>query len=255
MSPRFRLALFLLGAAGLAALLVVGFVGMPHFGTAFHPYRDRAVAAAIGHVTANTVGSVTFDVRGTDTLGEEIILFASVLGASVLLRPQADETRDKAGSRGRAEDAPEQAATVVVGWLLLPVAMLVGLYLLAHGHVSPGGGFQGGVTMATALHLLYLAGSYPALERIRPQPLFELTEAAGALGYAVLGASVLLTGAAFLDNVLAGGTLASLVSGGTVPVLNFAVGVEVGSAFVLLIAQFLEQALVIRREQEEGQHQ
>ncbi|GAA3356309.1 hypothetical protein GCM10017744_022360 [Streptomyces antimycoticus] len=129
--------------------------------------------------------------------------------------------------------------------LMLPLALLVGLYVIAHGQVSPGGGFQGGVVAATALHLLYIAADYRALERVRPLTLYEIGEAAGEVAYVITGLAAVLAGSAFLANVLPFGTFATLSSGGTVPVLNAAVGLEVVSGVVVLLARFLDQAVEI----------
>lgn len=242
MSRRARLVVFALGALGVGWLLVAGFLGLPGFGAASHPYGDRAVAASLAHRTANTVASVTFDQRGTDTLGEEFILFAAALGAAVLLRRLRDEDE---GSDARYGPEDVFDAVRLTGYLLLPVVLLVAAYVVAHGHVSPGGGFQGGVVLATGVHLLYLAGDYPALERLRPLPVFDVGEAIGAGAFVVVGIAATLTGAAFLANVLPLGTLVGLGSAGTLPLLNVATGLEVGSGVVLVLARFLEQALVI----------
>ncbi|MCQ0011515.1 MnhB domain-containing protein [Actinomadura madurae] len=119
----------------------------------------------------------------------------------------------------------------IVGYLLLPLTLLTGVYVVAHGHQSPGGGFQGGVVLGTAVHLLYLAGDYPALRRLRPPPVFEAAEAAAAAAFVVL--------------VLAA---AGAAATGRVPALNTAVGVEVGCALVLLLGKFFDQALLVREQ-------
>ncbi|QKV91525.1 sodium:proton antiporter [Streptomyces sp. NA02950] len=239
MSARGRLGLFLVGAAAFAALFTAACFGLPSFGAEHHPYGERAVRAALGHHTANAIASVNFDLRAFDTLGEESILFAAVLGAVVLLRQTADERR--------TPPAPAAVHPPVrrFALLTLPVALLIGLYVIAHGQISPGGGFQGGVVAATALHLLYLAADYRALERIRPLALYEIGEAAGEFAYVVTGFAAVLAGSAFLANVLPLGTFATLSSGGTVIVLNAAVGVEVASGVVVLLARFLDQAVEI----------
>ena len=87
MSERARVSLFLVPAVGLVVLLVTAFTGLPHFGHYPGPYGDiiNAVAAPQRHATS-AVTPVVFDYRGFDTLGEEFILFAAVMGVSVLLR-------------------------------------------------------------------------------------------------------------------------------------------------------------------------
>jgi len=187
------------------------------------------------------VSSLNFDQRALDTLGEETILPGSVVGAASLLRTSRDE-RERLGDReGRTLEA-----TKLLGYLLLPLTLVAGLDVVAHGHLTPGGGFQGGVVLATGIHLLYVAGSYRALRRLRPLSWYQLSEAFAAGAFVVLGLIGLLLAGAFLLNVLPYGTYGDLFSSGTVLMLNVAVGAEVASGVVVLLAQFLGQALSVR---------
>ncbi|MFF4014555.1 MnhB domain-containing protein [Streptomyces sp. NPDC001843] len=243
MTPRARLWLLAVGGAGLAALLVAACLDLPSFGGRRHPYGERAVHAALARHTANTIASVNFDQRAYDTLGEMTILFAAVLGCVILLRQTRDEHR--------ARPEPAEVALPVRRYALvvLPVALLTGLYVIAHGQLSPGGGFQGGVVAATALHLLYLGADYRALERVRPVALFEVGDSLAASAYLVLGIAGLLAGTAFLANTLLPyGTFNTLSSGGIIPLLNAAIGMEVACAVVVLLANFLDQAVEIEGE-------
>lgn len=244
MSRRQRLAVLAVGGAGLAVLLVLACLDLPSFGGRWHPYGERAVRAALARHTANTIASVNFDLRAYDTLGEMSILFAAVLGCVVLLRQARDEHRDP------PEPAEVAAPVRRYALIVLPVALVVGIYVIAHGQLSPGGGFQGGVVAATALHLLYLGADYRALERVRPIGVFEVLDAVAACAYVVVGLAGLLAGSAFLANTLLPyGTFNTLSSGGTVPLLNAAIGMEVAGAVVVLLARFLEQAVEIEEEQ------
>ncbi|WP_328350334.1 sodium:proton antiporter [Streptomyces sp. NBC_00457] len=242
MSPRTRLWLVLAAGAGLAVLLVAACLDLPRFGGDRHPYGDRAVREALARNAANTVSSVNFDQRAFDTLGEMSILFAAVLGCVVLLRQTRDEHR--------ARPEPAEVALPVRRYALvvLPVALLTGLYVIVHGQLTPGGGFQGGVVAATALHLLYLGADYRALERVRPVGLYEVGDALAVSAYVVTGLAVLIGGTAFLANTLPYGTFNTLSSGGTVPLLNAAIGMEVACAVVVLLARFLDQAVEIEEE-------
>jgi multicomponent Na+:H+ antiporter subunit B len=237
---RVRLVVFLAGAVGVAGLLSAAFTRIHPFGGNIHLYRTLAVYAAVAHHTANVVSSVNFDQRGLDTLGEETILLASVIGATVLLRPSREESEQRPRRTGRTLDA-----TRLLGYLLLPVTLLVGFDVITHGHVTPGGGFQGGVVLATGLHLLYLSGSYPALDRLRPLELYDLGEALGAGAFGMVGLAGIVVAGSFLANIIPTGTFGQLLSGGVVPVLNGAVGVEVACGVVVLLAQFFEQAIIL----------
>jgi multicomponent Na+:H+ antiporter subunit B len=246
--PAVRGAVFWFGAAGFAALLLRAVGRLPAFGADLHPYGDRAVAASLGlRRTANTISSINFDQRGFDTLGEESILFAAVLGVVVLLRRTGDEHR----IRPRRQDV--LPSTRLFGVVMLPLVALGGLYIVGHGQLSPGGGFQGGVILATALHVVYVAADYSALRRLRPLAVFEIADSVGAIAFAVLGFAGLLAGSAYLADVLALGTFNHLVSGGTVPLFNAAVGIEVGAGVIVVLARFLDQVLAIRPGASEGE--
>ena len=94
MSPRTRAALLVVGLAGLGSLLVVALLLAPASGRDAHPYGEAAIQnSVVQRHTPNVVSSINFDQRGFDTLGEEFLLFASVLGAVILLRPSPGDRR------------------------------------------------------------------------------------------------------------------------------------------------------------------
>lgn len=243
-----RLLLFVGAAVCFGVMFGLAAIDMPHFGNSFHPYRDHAVSAAVAHGTANVVTSITFDQRAVDTLGEETILLASVVGAAALLRPTKEEQEDAEGP----EAGRVLASTRLLGYLMLPITVLVGIDLVAHGHVSPGGGFQGGVVLATAMHLLYVAGTYRALEGIRPVRPYEIAEAIGAGAFASLGLAGMAVSGSFLANFLPKGTFGSLLSGGSIQLVDAAVGIAVTASVMVLLSHFLHQALVIRGSEGTG---
>ena len=243
MSHRVRLGVFVCAAAGVAALVLLAVVRMPGFASTFHPYRDHAIPAAVAHATSNVVSSVNFDLRGLDTLAEESILLASVVAVATLLRKADDEEWRTRREVGRVIDS-----TLLAGWILIPVTLVIGFDVISHGHLTPGGGFQGGVVVGTGVHLLYVAGRYTMLRKVRPLPAFEWGEAIGTAAFACVGISAVLVAGAFLQNVIPQGQFGSLFSAGTVPLLNGAVGVEVASGVVVLISTFLDQAIGLRRK-------
>lgn len=250
-----RRALLLAGAAGIAALLAWGMRGLPAFGSYPGPYGFvlNQVTVAERHAT-DVVSAVNFDYRAFDTLGEEFILFASVAGASLLLRREEDEEE---GEGGEAEDRetgrappPTSDAVRVLGVALVPLTVAFGLYMISHGAVSPGGGFQGGVILATAPLAVYLAAEARTFERIAPKLLLEIAEAAGAAGYVLLGLVGLAAGVAFLGNVLPLGHAGEVNGAGNIQALNLIVGFEVAAGFVLLLSAFIEEALRRRLRRE-----
>ena len=233
MSRSARLWLFAPSAAGLAALLLWGVAGLPDFGHYVGPYGYvlNAVAPHERHVT-NVVTATVFDYRGFDTLGEEFILFSAAMGVALLLR----DAREGRPGRGVGSDAVR-----LVGIGLVPVLLVIGLYVVAHGFLTPGGGFQGGVVLAAAFALVWLAGKYHAFRRLTPTPAVDLAKGSGAGGYVVVGLAALLLGHAFLRNLGPLGTTGTLASGGSMILLNLATALEVAAAFVLIFTEFVEE--------------
>jgi multicomponent Na+:H+ antiporter subunit B len=240
MSRRFRLGLFAVSAAGLAALMLWGAAGLPEFGHYRGPYGYvlNAVAPGERHAT-NVVTATVFDYRGFDTLGEEFILFAAALGVALLLR----EARGKGERSGIVEPSD---AVRLVGLAFAPLLLVLALAVIAHGTITPGGGFQGGVLVAGAFALVWLAGEYGALRRLAPTPAVDFAKGAGAGGYAVIGIVSLLLGTAYLHNFGPLGTTGTLASGGTIAMLNFASALEVAAAFLLIFSEFLQELEVTR---------
>jgi multicomponent Na+:H+ antiporter subunit B len=247
-SRRARTRLFGAAALVVGSGLVWAFAGLPRSGhyNGVYGLSMQHVALAQRHAT-DLVSSVTFDYRGFDTLGEEFILFVSATGCAVLLRAQRDEhSVEQASERAeaRAEEVSRPLRALGAG-LVAPVLVLGG-YVVAHGHLSPGGGFQGGVILAAAMALVFIAGQLLALNRARPMALVELGEAIGGTGYALIAIGGLIFGVAALHNFLPLGKPGDLLSGGMIPLLNVAVGLEVAGAFTLVVSEFLDQALLRR---------
>jgi multicomponent Na+:H+ antiporter subunit B len=245
-TPAVRRLVAVAGLALLGVLLVYAVTGLPDFGHPRGPYATAAVKLSLHERhAANTVNGVTFDLRGIDTLGEELILFAAAVGSTLLMRAQraegrAAEAADEAESaRGRVPDSLRALGAALVG-----PTLVLGGYVVVHGHLTPGGGFQGGVILAAALLLVYVAGQVLALQRVRPVELVELSEAAGAAAFVLIALAGLVFGVAVMANFLPYGTLNSLLSAGTIPLLSVAVGVEVTGAIALILTEFLDQALL-----------
>ncbi|MBS1868741.1 MAG: sodium:proton antiporter [Actinobacteria bacterium] len=243
MRVRRRSAIALLALAALAAAVAWAATELTPFGTPSGP--ADAVVRTLVHErhAANTVNGVTYDLRGLDTLGEELILFVAALGSAVLLRHGRGERdageRAEARPSGRTADALRAAGAALVGPLVV-----LGVYVVVHGHLSPGGGFQGGVILAAGLLLVYAAGQVAMLERVEPRALVEVAEASGALAFALVAIGGLVFAGAALANFLPFGTTGNLLSAGTIPVLSVAVGVEVTGAVALILTELLDQTLL-----------
>lgn len=250
MSRRVRLALFLVAGAGLGAVLLIGMNGLPRFGhlhAAYGLLLDR-IEPHLRRAT-DIVTGLNFDIRAFDTLGEEFILFASVTGVAMLLRQlrEEDETVDR--SRGIEDHrfAGASPSLRLTGLVLIPLLVALGVYIVLHGVLTPGGGFQGGVVLAAGPLAILLAGRYLALKRVAPEWALESVDSLGAVAYTLIGVGGLIFAGVFMQNFLPLGNPGKLLSGGMMPLNSIAVGLEVTGAFLLTWTEFLDQDLLSGR--------
>ncbi len=130
--------------------------------------------------------------------------------------------------------------------ILVPLIFIFGLYVIMHGHITPGGGFQGGAVFASGVALIIVAfGSASVQKRLKEHHLSVL-ESAGALIFIGLAFGGLAT--IFFYNFLAGSTIfghippsgsnpGDLWTGGVIPLMNIGVGLKVlgGLSAILLV--------------------
>jgi multicomponent Na+:H+ antiporter subunit B len=249
MSRNVRLMVFVVGAAGVAALLVWAFSGLPDFGVYAGRYgRIVAQLAQPDRASTNAVTFTAFDVRAADTMVEEFIVFAAAIAAVALLRHQRDEPKgaEQTDELLRPQTSP---ALRVMGAALAGPTVVIALNLVAHGNLTPGGGFQGGVVLAATAVVMVAAGARIRLPPDKPPLVGEMMHGAGAAGFVLLGLGGLIFSGAFLSTTFAGhGTTGALLSGGAIPLLNVATGFEVAGAVIVILAEFLEQEMLAQEE-------
>jgi multicomponent Na+:H+ antiporter subunit B len=238
-SRRVRVAVFLPALGVFGGLLAWAVAGIPDFGD-FHGRYGlllNRVVVPERHMS-NVVTALVFDYRGFDTMGEEFILFAAVLGVVLLLRAKARDRQPAAGDEARVA-LVRSTAVLAVG-----ICVLVGLWIVAFGFVTPGGGFQGGVAIASGAFLLYVATGYRNWRRFARSEMLDPLEALGAGGYVIVGLAALISGMPFLTNLLDPGATGTLESGGSAMFVNWAVALEVSAANLVLFTEFLEEYIV-----------
>lgn len=221
---RFASALFLVGLVALIAAIF----RHPEFGTAPMLAGQAINAVSPGEVGAgNIVTSVVLAYRGFDTLLELTILFTAAAAVGLVLgRP------DPAGAREKDAGFILQAGAD----LLFPLLLVVGLYIILHGHLTPGGGFQGGVIVACAFFVPMLARPGTPLDHRA----VALIEGLAGTAFILIGLAAFFGGHAFLTPLLGKGKLSALFSAGTLPLLYLAVGLKVGAELAGLLARMAE---------------
>ncbi len=243
MTGRARYVLMILAALILAPAAFRLAASMPTFGAHPLPYGDAIndVAPKERKVT-NTVTAVNFDYRGFDTLGEEFMLLAAVTGTVVLLRGSRGEDVTRKPGMVEGRSIPRRTdATVLVSRVLAPLILLFGLYVCIHATTTPGGGFQGGVIVATSLLMAYVGETYPGWRRIVRSQALDWSEAGGAFLFAAMGFAPLFLGLPFMSNILPLGEMKSAWSGGSMFVDNIGVAFAVTGSFTLVFLEFMEE--------------
>ena len=123
---------------------------------------------------------------------------------------------------------------------ILPIGIVYMFYIILHGHLSPGGGFQGGVLMVALIALVYLGHGYRVTMDAFSYHILHTSEGLASIFYVALGLLGVAMGAQFAQNVLyTHGAIGDLYSSGTIFWMNVTVGIKVltgvGSIALLMI--------------------
>ncbi len=126
----------------------------------------------------------------------------------------------------------------IASWVKVLI-FLFGIYIVLFGHLTPGGGFAGGVILASSYVLLMLAFGRECVEENLPLPVASKLDCLGALFFALIAILGLAFGGIFFVNFLyqkyLPGKPLELISAGTIPFSNIAIGLKVGASLFLII--------------------
>jgi len=178
---------------------------------------------------ANIVTAIVADYRSFDTLGEITVLFVSSLGVAMLLAtPRAKRMK---------LDFHPNFMLRVGSRALFGIILMTGVYIIIHGHLTPGGGFPGGAMIASSILLLYLAD-----DKFRAKVTgFKVLESISGSLYIIIGLIGLFFFDYFLVNFLDNGVLGELFSSGIIPIIYILIGLKVGSEISGIIDHFLTE--------------
>ncbi len=182
---------------------------------------------------ANLVTAVIVTYRGLDTLGEVTVLFIATAGVGFLLRKErtgkgeGDNGEEHADSKSSGAEKRGASEILETGSMfLLPILLLFAVYIFLHGHLTPGGGFQGGVVIAAGMLLLMLSRAGHRLNHL----ILTLLESISGFAYVLIGVAGIFLAAGFLDNsILPLGKFGSLMSAGAIPLIYSLIGLKVGT--------------------------
>jgi len=186
-------------------------------GTVSHFYLEKTPSELS---VANVITAIVVNYRGFDTLGEVSVLFLASLGlGSILYR------KHKEGEEEVAILKPSSQLIQAGSKLIFPAILVLGAYVFIHGHLTPGGGFQGGAIIATGFLLMIMAyKDYKVSHNV-----LTWVESIAGITFAGIGIIGLVVSHSFLENFLAVGNLNDLFSGGIIPIIYIAVGFKVAA--------------------------
>jgi multicomponent Na+:H+ antiporter subunit B len=180
----------------------------------------------------NFVTAILYDYRAYDSLGESTIIFGAVSGIVLLL------------SRKTLPVSSHGLSFIVkrTFGMLTPFIFLFGIYIITHGHLSPGGGFQGGVILgAISIIFSIVYGSEFDYKRYSPTTK-TLLETSGALLFIGLGFMGILLGGNFLMNLnILNAEVGSLLSGGSIPFINIGIGFKIGAGLAIIFYSMIQK--------------
>lgn len=236
---------------------------------AANPWPDVARNLLVGRGTTETgagnlVSAIYLGYRAYDTVGETIVLFVALSGAVALIAGAArgpspvthggTESGDMTARPGHPGQDPQPAATPhparlprqgrteildVVAGKLAPIVILFGTYVMLYGHVSPGGGFQGGVVLASGIVFLAIGRNHGGIGRM--EPALRFFDPSSLARVEVLAfTAILLLSFPGITSPIGSAAAWALPDAPSIPpifyiiALNMAIGLKVGSGVALL---------------------
>jgi multicomponent Na+:H+ antiporter subunit B len=190
----------------------------------------RRVPQELG--AANVITGILLTYRGFDTLGEVAVLF--MVGAGVGLVLSAGH-RPRVASHSPEKPRPSSEIVQSGAQILSPLIAIFAAYIIMNGHLSAGGGFQGGAVIASCVLLMLLA--YP--QRQLNIEFLSITESVAGALFVLAGIAGLIVGGGFLDNrILPLGQFGAFFSAGAIPLLSILLGVKVGCELSVILDGF-----------------
>ena len=159
-----------------------------------------------------------------------MVLFIAAIGLGAVLRT---------GREKKTRDVQPASLILFTGCrFLFPFILILGIYIFIHGHLTPGGGFQGGAIIASGFLLIYLGCKERRISRVAS----HIAESLGGLVFLGIGLLGLVFGSYFLFNFLPMGTANTLFSAGVIPIIYIAIGFKVGSELAGILDNLIEES-------------
>jgi len=223
-------------------LLTVSY--LPPYGQAENPANNEVTERYIEHGmeetgAVNIVAGVILDYRAFDTFGESCVLFVAACSVMMLLK----KIKKGKGEEVLAKYNPKRDPIVKsLAMVLVPFNLMLGIYVVLNGHLSPGGGFSGGAIMGASLILFSSAFGYRKVRTIITEKVVKVVTFVSLTFYAFAKGYSFFTGANHIHSIISPGTPGRIISAGLILPLNIAVG------FVVTMTMYSFYALFTKEE-------
>ena len=212
----------------IIAFLLLTVAALPPFGSDSVPTSNEVTRRYLEQGLAetgavNAVAGMILDYRAFDTLGESHVLFTAVAAVLILLLAAKERPEPRKLARiTQADPIVRQTARIIV-----PAAVLYGIYVIFNGHLGPGGGFSGGAVIGGALILYAVAFGFEKLEKVLNLRTYRMIVACALCFYSAAKCYSFFCGANHLETIFSPGTPGAIFSAGLILPLNIAVGLVV----------------------------
>ena len=239
------IAISCLIAVFLISVLLYTVSYMPPYGDASNPVNnevtERYIEKGMEETGAvNIVAGVILDYRAFDTFGESCVLFVASCSVMMLLKKNKKNKKEEEIVNYNPKRDPVLRSLAKI---LVPFNLMLGVYVVLNGHLSPGGGFSGGAIMGASLILWSSAFGYRKVRPIFTEKLVKIVTFVSLSFYAIAKGYSFFTGANHLHSIISPGVPGRIISAGLILPLNIAVGCVVTMTMYSFYALFTREEI------------
>ena len=219
----------------LIGMLVATVSYLPPVGSENNPASNEVVEKYIEDGlqdtgAVNIVTGMILDYRAFDTFGESNVLFIATCTVLILLRSDGKKDQRKAAAEAKREqfyEPKDDSILQQITFLLFPIIVIFGIYVILNGHISPGGGFSGGAIIGAGLILYANAFGFEKLNRFFTEKTYKYVSFSALTFYCLAKSYSFFTGANHLPSGIPLGNPGDILSSGLILPLNICVGLVV----------------------------
>lgn len=229
----------------LVMILLVAVSYLPPVGSADNPAHNEVVEKYVEDGlqdtgAVNIVTGMILDYRAFDTFGESNVLFIATCTVLILMRNDKQKPADHDHS-DRHFEPKSDAILQKITFVLFPIIVIYGIYVVLNGHLSPGGGFSGGAIIGAGLILYLNAYGTEKTRKFFTEKTYKYISFVALSFYCLAKSYSFFTGAHHLESGIPLGTPGAIISSGLILPLNICVGMVVACTMYAFYTLFRKE--------------